>query len=224
MKISKKKINKQQNIILWLFGIFGCLILPVLLILFGLQGDIIEDSLSDVGGKYGHYSQLVYLSLGFCIYYAVGGWYVLKLCGYKDYIMPSIYVVGVLLYFITVVVPFLPAELPILAGIHNILARVSIAIMLPCVFWFTLCLFYVDKWIALGSIVIFMSIIGLVVWMIVKFGTCIIGEFVLQIYLCVHIFAELLIMTKKNVADHKRIFAEAYCLIKQLKSKLNGQL
>ncbi len=200
MKIARKKsrLNKTVAVSLVL-GLFGVIVLPLLWFLFCRQADFFLDSTSDVGGRFGHYSQLVALAVAYALFCEVGGWIAVKSWGYKGKIIPVLYTVGIVLFLVTCIIPYDPNCQGALMGydqqkalklseIHNVLARVSIGFCLIPLLVLQVALFWKNKAFAIISVSTLLTVVGVVIALIVKNGTCSIGECILQNYLSVYIF------------------------------------
>ncbi len=192
----------KSNIIPVAFVIFG-MGLTVWMIMFGLQGDIFLDSISDVAGKHGHYWEGVFLGLCFSLFYIIGGLYSMKLFSIKNKIAMPLYVIGCAVYFITFLIPFLPNEYPFLADAHDITARIALGILLLTTLFFVIMLYKKSIALATVSLITYLASTASAIVLVCIHGTCIIAETIIQLFLLCFIVISVLCGSNKKQSKCK---------------------
>lgn len=182
-------------------GVVGCVFLPLIILAFGLQADLFGDSLSDVGGKFGHYVQFMVISFlysGYCLWLGCKNVKNTHLCKFLKILLYVFFVGGTAVYLVTVAIPFLPDKYPVLSVVHNVTARVSVGFLLAALSLFIADEFTKDLSAAGALASSFILVVLFVVYLLVIYGTCIIGEWILQSYISFFLFAVYLLNRTKS--------------------------
>ena len=198
MEDKYKKIKKRVFITL---GIFAVIIIPFYTIIFALNDDIFNSSLSIIGNSLGKKAQLIIWCISLALFFFCFLGYLFKLTNMKNKRINRMLIATGFLLILTGFTPFLPEIYPILAEFHNYFAVGSVILTLITLYCYVFTLRDIDKPLyrkALFGIIIVTFLNALVFYLV---GMCSAIEISFVVLVCGYLFIMLLGIYKSDKID-----------------------
>ena len=152
-------ISKRQKKLMLIFGLFILVIIPVYSVLLATKADIFSVSLSSIAYELGYYRMFFLWAALISVFYLIFLGYLFSIARFENKKAVTIYVVGCVLVFLTVVFPYLPEVFPILTKLHNVVGMGSAVLLLISIFYFVFFLADKDKRVYTLSMIALISIV-----------------------------------------------------------------
>lgn len=161
---------KRHKRIKYILMVVGLLIIPVYSVFFGANGDLIDMTFSQVGGRIDGKLESLIIWGGLCsIYFYSIIEYMQMLLEKENKLVAWLVGLGCICLMITVFLPFNTMMYPVSSEIHNNLVRVAVVIIIIAVLYFVLNLKKVNKKTYTISLVTYLICILLLVGIFLKY-------------------------------------------------------
>lgn len=193
------KKHKQVKIALIIIGL---IIIPLYSILFGINGDLIDMTFSQVGGRIDGKLQGLIIWGAICsIYFYFAVEYMFMMLGKSNRLILGLVGLGCICLMITVFLPFNTMMYPISSEIHNNLVRVAVVIIILAIMFFVINLKNYDKKTFIISLVSYLICIVVILAIFLKYRVSSIFQIAFVTLMCIYLILQFALIEKSPSTD-----------------------
>lgn len=193
------KKHKQIKIALIIIGL---IIIPLYSILFGINGDLIDMTFSQVGGRIDGKLQGLIIWGAICsMYFYFTVEYMFMMLGKNNKFVLGLVGIGCICLMVTVFLPFNTMMYPVSSEIHNNLVRVAVAIIIVAILFFVINLKNYDKKTFIISLISYLICIAVILVIFFKYRVSSIFQIAFVTLMCVYLILQFMLIEKSPSTD-----------------------
>lgn len=220
---NKPDYNRRVRLATVIFGVFGLVIIPVYTVALASKANWLDYTLSIIGNSFGHLRSLVtwgVLSASFFLSFTI---YLFRLTLYYNRRVVQLLRLSCVLLVLTVIIPFLPEDMPFWADVHNTFAMTSPILMMVVLYMFIFHLQKLDAAVYKKALTFLSIVVAISAALLFLVGISSLLEVAVSLLMCAFLFALLMWVRGSSKIDSVGSLEKSYQLEEQIKANARSR-